>query len=75
MHKIMLVLAVCILLLVFVKRENFDLLPVNETYFLECTKMCQGKKEECLKFVPTGENCNFQNAYCIQDCLWTSKFK
>lgn len=76
LHIPILVCSLLIFILVIKGRsEQFTTIPNDLTYFLTCNKKCDKQKETCLKIVPTGDNCNFQNAYCIQDCLWTSKFQ
>jgi hypothetical protein len=75
MHVVIILLSLLILILTLKKEERFTTIPNDVNYFLTCNQTCEKNKETCLKFTPTGENCNFQNAYCVQDCLWTSKFQ
>ena len=63
------------ILFTFSVAERFDDLPENQTYLNSCFDDCEKTRQGCLNVTPTGDYCDFSNQYCIQDCIWTSKFK
>ena len=63
------------IVLTFSLAERYDMLPPNSEYLQACFSDCEAKRQDCLKATPTGNYCDFANEYCIQNCVWTAKFK